>query len=74
MKIQGTVSIINGTTNNVTAGVTFKVDPVTAGYIECNSEKVPNNYTRFAMGTKLTCEARPYNSTFSWLESKQGNI
>ena len=65
----GTVSIINGATSNTTAGIAFKVDPIGRGYIECNRNKVTSNYIRFDMGTRLTCEARPYiDSAFSWLD------
>jgi YVTN family beta-propeller protein len=64
----GTVSVIDGNTNNLTAGVIFKADP-SKGKIKCNNQDISNNYVRFAVGTKLTCKANPnVESVFSWLD------
>jgi YVTN family beta-propeller protein len=61
----GTVSVINGTTKNVIAGVTFKTNPLEAGFIECNGKETSSNYTIYDTDTRLECEAIP-NSGFQF--------
>jgi YVTN family beta-propeller protein len=57
----GTVSAINGTTNNVTAVVRINIHPSNSGYIECNHKILQQNFTRYDVGTKIVCKATAYN-------------
>ena len=61
------IYIINGTTNNVTAGVSFEIN---SGYLDCNpGGKISNNsYITYDLYTVVKCKANP-NSGFvfsSW--------
>jgi hypothetical protein len=60
------VSVIDDSTNKVTAGMTFIVEPSHSGEIDCNGSKTSDNnsYVRYAVGTELICEARANNSWF----------
>jgi YVTN family beta-propeller protein len=67
----GTVSVIDGSTNSVvspTSTLTFDVNPLKTGDIYCNGRQVSNNNEEYAYGTKLSCQAKPYDGfTFrSW--------
>jgi YVTN family beta-propeller protein len=65
-KGSGTVSVINGTTNNVVVGVNFNVQPTGSGDIDCNGKKFSTSeYARIDIGTPCTAE-RNGGSTFSF--------
>ena len=59
--LSGTVSAINGTTSNATAVVNLNIDPPNSGYIDCNGERLRQNFTRYDVGTRIVCEATAYN-------------
>lgn len=54
----GTVSVINGTTKNVTADLRFSINPPNAASIICNNQKNTKNFTRYSIGSSVRCEAR----------------
>jgi YVTN family beta-propeller protein len=49
----GTVSSINGTTNSLTAVVQVNINPVNAGFVKCNDNRLHQNFTRYDIGTKI---------------------
>ena len=50
-----TISVINGSSDKVTVGVTFKANPSDSGNIICNNQRISENYTRYEIGTSLRC-------------------
>ena len=67
------VSVIDGITDKVVAGITLQINPFNSGYIECNGLKAPiSQYFYIYSGT--TCIAKP-NKGFefqSWEETFNG--
>jgi YVTN family beta-propeller protein len=59
--LSGTISAINSTTNTATAVVKLNIDPPNSGYIECNGERLRQNFTRYDVGTRIVCDATAYN-------------
>jgi YVTN family beta-propeller protein len=53
-----TISVINGSSDEVTVGVTFKANPSDSGIIICNNQRISENYTRYEIGTSLRCTAQ----------------
>jgi YVTN family beta-propeller protein len=53
----GTISVINGSSDKVMGGVTFKVNPANSGNIICNDQRISKSYTRYDIGTLLICKA-----------------
>lgn len=51
--------MINGITNNVLAGITFKIDPSDSGYINCTGKKPNDGYVMYDIGKFVTCKATP---------------
>jgi DNA-binding beta-propeller fold protein YncE len=72
----GTVSVINGTTNNVTVGLRFSVDPSNAGNIVCNDQRITKNFTRYDIGSTIRCQAYSNNGFqfSSWSSDLDLNI
>jgi YVTN family beta-propeller protein len=70
----GSVSVIDGKSDKVVAGVTFQVDPLYSGYVECDGLSSPVfEYLYIYSGTY--CIAKP-NQGFefsSWEENFNGN-
>jgi YVTN family beta-propeller protein len=65
-----TVSVIDGTKDNRIVGVTFNINPINAGYIECNDNITisDNRHIAYVIDSFLECEAKS-NSGFifnSW--------
>jgi YVTN family beta-propeller protein len=60
-ELSGTISAINGTTNNLTSVIRFAITPYKSGYIQCNEKRLQQNFTRYDVGTDLSCEAIPYS-------------
>jgi DNA-binding beta-propeller fold protein YncE len=76
---EGTVSVINGFTDMVTAGAIFDVNPANSGKIICDNRAVPTNaYVYVDNGTN--CVAQPnkdfeFNTwTYSPLTSRNSSI
>jgi YVTN family beta-propeller protein len=69
------LSIINGSSNQLVFGIAVSVIPSNEGDAYCNNNKILNNYALYDNGTSVICEVE-INSTFStipiigeWLES-----
>jgi hypothetical protein len=54
----GSISIIDGKSNNLIAGITFSISPPNAGEIYCNKQRISKNYTEYGIGTAVECEAK----------------
>jgi YVTN family beta-propeller protein len=51
------VSIIDGTTDELTLGITFKINPPGSGYIDCNTHRVSTDiHIKFPVDAKVTCD------------------
>lgn len=69
-----TVSVINGSSSKVAAGVTFNSSPANAGTILCNKKEIPTNIYRY-LDVGTICIAQP-NKDFefsSWVENLNRN-
>jgi YVTN family beta-propeller protein len=71
------VSVINGLSDSVVAKVTFKIEPVNAGHIECfaNEKLIAPIAQEFYINADTQCIAKP-NGGFdfvSWQENLAGN-
>jgi YVTN family beta-propeller protein len=71
-----TISVTDGNTNKVIAGVTFNVNPSDSGYIQCNHANSPsplNQYIYLYSGSQ--CSAKPSEGFefVSWEENLEGN-
>ena len=68
------VSVIDGVQNQVSAGITFSVNPPESGYIRCEQDNLSTNqYTRLKFNTP--CEAMP-NKGFefsTWIKHNDDN-
>jgi YVTN family beta-propeller protein len=70
----GTVSVINGKTHKVAAGVSFDVSPFHGGRIECNNVAIPTNqYFYVDFRTQCKAEANEGFQFNSWIENLEGN-
>jgi YVTN family beta-propeller protein len=55
-----TVSIIDGNTDSLVVKVSFNVNPLNSGDIQCNGQLIPpDTYFLYRNGTNLTCTANP---------------
>ncbi len=72
----GTVSVIDGIANKVVAKVVFNIQPMNAGHIECNNDKlIAPSIQEFYIWDGSQCTAKP-NQGFefvSWQENLVGN-
>jgi hypothetical protein len=70
----GTVSVLNGATDNVTAGVIFNVNPANSGRIICNNTFYPPN-TYFYIDNGTNCITQPTKGFEfnNWAESPLTN-
>ena len=70
----GTVSVINRETNKVLAGVTFDINPVSTGQINCNDLDAPTNiYLYVSSGTRCTAKGNKGFEFSSWVENLGNN-
>jgi YVTN family beta-propeller protein len=69
-----TVSVIDGSTDKVAAGVTFNIRPANGGNIWCNNREYPTNIYLY-VPTGTTCIARPTKDFefSSWVENLDHN-
>lgn len=71
---EGTVSVIDGATDNVTAGVIFNVNPINSGKIRCHNAIYPTNtYLYVDAGTNCTAEPNKDFGFNTWVESPLTN-
>ena len=72
--LPSTISVVDGSIDKVTAGVTFNIHPANSGGVWCNNKEYPTNiYLYVASGTK--CIARPGKDFefSSWVENLNRN-
>jgi hypothetical protein len=72
-----TISVIDGSIDKVTAGITFNVHPANSGGIICNNREYPTNtYLYVANGTECIASPAKGFEFSSWVENlpKNSNI
>jgi YVTN family beta-propeller protein len=62
------VSVIDGTINDVVAEVVFNIHPFNAGHIKCDKDIPTNGYVRIRSGTQCKAEANSGFVFSSWSE------
>jgi YVTN family beta-propeller protein len=67
------ISVIDGKTNSLIVGVNFNINPLGSGNIYCNGQKIETNYSKYNIGTELTCEADGI-SGYSFSSWSKGNL
>jgi YVTN family beta-propeller protein len=72
--VQGTVSVIDASSNKVQAGVIFKINPANSGKIICNERQYPTNtYLYLDPGTYCTAQANNGFLFNTWVVSPPTN-
>jgi YVTN family beta-propeller protein len=70
----GSVTVIDGNTNKVAAGVTFNIDPAHSGQIICKNVVAPTNeYFYIGLGTQCTALPNKGFEFNSWVENLPHN-
>ena len=55
-QISNSVYVLNGTSNNLIAGITFYINPTEAGKLNCNGRDIENNeHKKYEINTTLDC-------------------
>jgi YVTN family beta-propeller protein len=65
----GMISVLNETSNKLTIGITYSVNPPNLGFIECNKEKITDiSFKKYDKSTTIECEAKPNSGALfsSW--------
>jgi YVTN family beta-propeller protein len=69
------ISVIDGKSNDVVAGVTFKIVPANSGHVVCNKINPPTNqYFYLASGTRCTALTSNGFEFNSWIENLKNNF
>lgn len=69
-----TVSVIDGHSNKVVVGVTFKISPSGSGHIQCNSENSPSRIGQYMfVYSGAQCTAQP-NEGFEFSSWEENNL
>ena len=68
------ISLIDAVSNEVVSGVTFQINPINSGYIECDGLKSPIRQY-FYLYSGINCIAKPYQGFefLSWEENLMNN-
>ena len=55
-QISNSVYVLNGTSNNLLAGITFYINPIESGKLNCNGRDIENNeHKKYEVHTTLDC-------------------
>jgi YVTN family beta-propeller protein len=50
------VSVLDGTTDDLTLGITFRINPPGSGYIDCKTQRISTDiHIKFPVDAKITC-------------------
>jgi YVTN family beta-propeller protein len=50
------VSVVDGTTDDLTLGITFRINPPESGYIDCKTQRISSDiHIKFPVDAKITC-------------------
>jgi YVTN family beta-propeller protein len=69
----GMISVLNESSNKLTTGITYSINPPNLGFIECNKEKITDIlFKKYDKDTTIECEAKPNSGAL--FQSWSGNF
>jgi hypothetical protein len=67
------ISVLNESSNKLTTGITYSINPPNLGFIECNKEKITDIlFKKYDKDTTIECEAKPNSGAL--FQSWSGNF